>query len=156
VSCTPEGKLVVTDCPTGCDEGACTSCQKKPFFKDADYDGFGDPTIKVESCEKPSGHVPNGQDCNDNDYEAHPGQTDWFTEPSKGGYSFDYNCDGKEEPKHPDLGKCTYKNGTCSGDGWGNFVPDCGDWGFWADCQLSTFGPNACKMVWSNVQQPCH
>jgi hypothetical protein len=53
---------------------------------DADGDGY-----TSKAC--------GGNDCNDSDKQAHPGQTLFFTMPMSGTMSFDYNCDGVETPE---------------------------------------------------------
>ena len=35
------------------------------WYADSDSDGFGDPTVSIESCDQPSGYVNNADDCND-------------------------------------------------------------------------------------------
>ena len=35
------------------------------WFFDGDGDGFGNPDVSIEACAEPSGHVPNGDDCDD-------------------------------------------------------------------------------------------
>jgi hypothetical protein len=96
----------------GVGEGVC---------RDADDDG-------VTTCEK---------DCDDGARDAHPGQTDFFTSPH--GTSFDYDCDRKEEPQHPDLVSCALDGEQCNGEGWqeGGVVPACGESGVFFVCQMA-------------------
>ena len=35
------------------------------YYIDVDGDGFGDPAGAIDACSPPSGHVPNGEDCDD-------------------------------------------------------------------------------------------
>jgi hypothetical protein len=42
------------------------------WFADADRDGFGDPSVTVDACYQPSGHVSPGGDCDDADASVHP------------------------------------------------------------------------------------
>ena len=49
------------------------------FFKDADGDGFGDPSISEEACTAPDGMVEEGTDCDDTNPGAFPGATEvWY------------------------------------------------------------------------------
>lgn len=74
--------------PSGCLEGQfiewngvgwrCPSC-------DLDGDGYNSP-----------GGLCNGNDCDDLDNRAHPGQTTYYTTATPSG-SFDFNCDGMVE-----------------------------------------------------------
>ncbi|MFT3772446.1 MAG: MopE-related protein [Minicystis sp.] len=43
------------------------------FHKDADGDGYGDPTVTVLACAQPPGYVLDGSDCDDAHAAAHPG-----------------------------------------------------------------------------------
>ena len=45
----------------------------KTFYRDADGDGFGDPSKHVERETAPSGYVDNAGDCDDQDPLIHPG-----------------------------------------------------------------------------------
>lgn len=67
-------------------------CTPRIWYKDADGDRFGDNTKTLSSCTQPSGYITNNQDCNDANYNVHPGQTDYFTGSYNG--SWDYDCDG--------------------------------------------------------------
>ena len=55
------------DCDGDEDEGV-----KKPFYKDFDEDGFGNPFISEEACSAPAGFVEDNTDCNDGDDEINP------------------------------------------------------------------------------------
>ncbi len=57
------------DCNGKTDEEAPT------WYLDADHDGFGDPTVSVQSCEA-TGYVTNADDCDDADRTAYPGATE--------------------------------------------------------------------------------
>jgi len=56
------------DCDDEVDEG-----EPMVWFRDADGDGFGDPTMTMESCTMPSGFVATGGDCDDGDPEISGG-----------------------------------------------------------------------------------
>lgn len=112
-------------------------CLLRTYYRDADKDGYGDPTLTVESCLPPPGHVANGQDCDDKQAAVHPGQSAYFQLPVGliGGY--DYNCDGVEEKQYPALVSCQQAGSTCVGDGWQVYVPACGLGGLFSTCKLS-------------------
>ena len=46
------------------------------WYADSDGDGYGDAASTVDACDQPSGHVADGQDCDDADPEIHPGATE--------------------------------------------------------------------------------
>jgi hypothetical protein len=43
------------------------------WYLDLDEDGYGDPSVSVQACEAPEGHVGNAADCDDGDPAVHPG-----------------------------------------------------------------------------------
>ena len=113
--------------PDGCDGGP-----EKVFFRDDDEDGYGTSESAVAACEKPSdGHewVELGDDCNDDEPDVHPGQTEFFGvgyQPSgqSGGLrSFDYDCNGSETagPNQPQAPASCAGLLTCAG---GGYVPN--------------------------------
>jgi hypothetical protein len=110
------------------------SCVPQPYFKDGDGDSYGNPLLKMVVCAQPAGYVAKGLDCDDNDADAHPGQTSFFDQPSKGTKSFDFNCDKLEELEHPLSVNCSPSGTGCTGDGWSAGVPSCGQSGSYAKC----------------------
>jgi hypothetical protein len=130
------------------------TCAPQPYFKDGDGDGFGNPLLKVTGCVPPVGYVLNGQDCDDGDAEAHPGQTTFFEQPSKGAKSFDFNCDKIEEKEHGSLVSCSPAGAGCTGDGWSGAVPACGQTGSYAKC-FKQSGMSACSQTVSTPVQRC-
>ncbi|MBA3649156.1 MAG: T9SS type A sorting domain-containing protein [Chitinophagales bacterium] len=58
------------------------------WYKDNDNDGYGNPSIFTESCNRPLNFVSNDSDCNDNNGAVHPGAIDSCTN------NIDDNCDG--------------------------------------------------------------
>jgi hypothetical protein len=90
---------------------------------DADDDGF---LAENEAC--------GGDDCDDADEDAHPGQADFFISPrASGGY--DYDCDGTAEPEVTDPLDCSLLLDTdCNGEGYSGSLPDCGEPGAWIQC----------------------
>lgn len=154
VSCTADGLLVKTACPNGCQNGACVSCTKKPYYKDSDGDGYGNPGVKVDECAQPAGFVANSSDCDDSDAAAHPGQTAFYLVPTKGTNGFDYNCDGVEQQELPSLSACKVAGVTCTGDGWVSSVPACGKAGTWGQCSYQALPPS-CSLQTSSKLQAC-
>jgi len=53
--------------------GAYCVCATSPWYRDADGDGFGDPSDVVEACSRPSGYFPDGSDCDDAHASVYPG-----------------------------------------------------------------------------------
>lgn len=93
------------DCDGSIDEGVGRACGE-----DADRDGYGSSESVLVLCDSgpcPDGYVDDVSDCWDaaGDFfppplVAHPGQLTWFEEPRPDGSgSFDWNCDGREEPR---------------------------------------------------------
>ncbi len=67
----------------------------------------------------PSGWVTNNGDCDDHDGNVNPGQAGYFTKPSLGTSTYDYNCDGVLSKQIPEFvgsfcGIC--ENNTSCGD----------------------------------------
>jgi hypothetical protein len=76
-----------------------------------------------------------GTDCDDDDLDAHPGQTKYFDVPRKGGgMSYDYDCDGKETRETPVV-KC---EGFLCGYNTNVFLKDvaCGQMGTYGNCDI--------------------
>ena len=126
-------------CSTGdtCRDGACRPSSILPsWHPDEDGDTYGDPAAAVCTDEAPAGHVADGRDCCDTDGNVHPDQTVWFPAPRDCGdvVSFDYDCDGVEEPRWTDTGGgCSISGLDClSTLGWeGTGVPACGSTARW-------------------------
>lgn len=68
------------NCNDATDEGVLTV-----FYRDADTDGYGDPSISILSCTIPAGYVFNADDCNDADHLEKPGQR-WYPDIDNDGY----------------------------------------------------------------------
>jgi len=109
------------------------SADATPPCLDVDHDGYLAQGIPDADCEGPL-------DCDDLDEDAHPGQTEWFTEPRVSG-GFDYDCDGVESPGLDTTGgsSCYWDWFTCRGDGWVDGVPGCGVQGIWHTCHESNW-----------------
>ncbi|MFM7202886.1 MAG: MopE-related protein [Myxococcota bacterium] len=57
------------------------------FFQDADGDKYGDRTQVTRACNAPTGYVKDATDCNDDDADINPGETEVC------GDGLDNNCD---------------------------------------------------------------
>ncbi len=79
------------DCDAAVDEEPVDG---RPFNQDADLDGYGNPDILVNACERSPGFVEDGTDCDDTSAEAHPGAAEICND------GLDNDCDG-------DLAECS-------------------------------------------------
>jgi len=68
------------DCDGRIDEGSF-------YFVDQDRDGFGNPLVRIETCNPPFGYVGNALDCNDNSADDRPGAVEYCD-------GRDNDCDG--------------------------------------------------------------
>jgi hypothetical protein len=89
---------------------AAASIQLPPtlFFRDADNDNYGDPTVSVYGTLPPSGYVLNNTDCNDSNPNVHPNAFEICDE-------IDNDCDGVV-----DEGFIKTWYGDADGDGYGS------------------------------------
>ena len=150
------------DCDTTVDEDI-VEVECRP---DRDGDGYGDGATSMSACSCPAGFIPprpDGEvDCADRNASANPGQTNYFETPYCRSCGFDYNCDGEETRRYPELsdGSCRIEVssgtlGRCVGTGWtGRIVPACGARGTLRRC-----GPRIggfCEQVsFGEAIQPC-
>jgi hypothetical protein len=167
--CSPSS----SETPPGRDAGAETSpvdaakdtasppidaCTPTAWYLDADGDGFGAGDV-VMSCDAPEKHVAKDGDCADDESLAFPGQTLFFEKPRKSG-GFDFDCDGKEAPRFPNVGSCIPNGGDCDPSPaqtmfWSPVVPGCGDSGtFYSVCDLPPT-PGMCISNAKTQRQEC-
>ncbi len=92
------------DCDGEADEGVTVT-----VYTDADGDGFGDPATEAAACAAGDGEVLVADDCDDNDPDAWPGNTEVCDEA-------DNDCDGDVDEE---VTTTYYRDD--DGDGWGGF-----------------------------------
>ncbi|HVU04099.1 MAG TPA: hypothetical protein VHE30_20215 [Polyangiaceae bacterium] len=103
------GAVTTQDAGSGVADAGSACSDPVTFFPDGDGDGYGRSTGTTSGCLPP----PNGKwakvggDCDDDNADVHPGQTDFFGEArstSGGTHSFDYDCSNAEEGDPSQLG----------------------------------------------------
>lgn len=126
-----------------CDDGnACTRDNCAGFVRTCthrltDGDGDGEAAKTLGAC---------GLDCNDGDKNVFSKQDNYFATPYAVAplpSSYDYNCDGIEEPEFVGTGKCALVGATCTlTAGWTTATPPpCGRVGKWlAACAKTSLG----------------
>ena len=72
---------VDNNCSGEVDEGVTNT-----VYADSDGDGYGAAELSIESCDVPSGFVPDDTDCDDTDATVHPGSMEICN-------GIDDNCD---------------------------------------------------------------
>jgi alpha-tubulin suppressor-like RCC1 family protein len=91
------------NCNGSIDEGATGT-----FYRDADGDGYGNPSVSTQACSLPSGYVTNASDCNDASFSVRPGAAEVCDD-------VDNNCDGYNNEGLPHR----YYHRDRDGDGYG-------------------------------------
>ncbi len=72
------------NCNNETDEGLAT----QTYYQDADNDGYGNADVSLDDCEQPNGYTLDNTDCDDNNSQVNPGQTE---DPDN---NIDDDCDG--------------------------------------------------------------
>ncbi len=136
------------------------ACPPTTWYRDADGDGYGNPSVTQSSCTQPAGYVANNTDCYDGNILAHPGQTNYYTT-NRGDGSFDYDCNGTWD-QDPGMACLTslpapicsspnnYPNGTA---GYVSSIPACGQYGTWRIC--CSFTNSSCTTLDSCSNGSC-
>jgi hypothetical protein len=123
--------------------------------RDAAPDGASDEDVHEAGVDAPpvcdfdldtflaTGATCGGNDCCDTDKKAHPGVTAFFVQPDDCG-SFDYDCNGKDDPQYPISLSCGGTGATgCTGGSGFLSDPGCGNTGPYYTCVAN--GLLACK-----------
>lgn len=138
-------------CGNGVDDN-CNNTQNEQnaiqctnFYVDADGDGFGVNGARECWCSAGAESYPfastNANDCYDDNPNAKPGQTRYFSG-HRGDGSFDYDCNNSSQRRWGQSSPGCFVSGVgCNGgDGWINGVPNCGQSGqYQDDCGLDLF-----------------
>ena len=96
------------DCDGATDEGIATTT----YYRDADSDGYGDPSVTVADCAQPVGTLPNAGDCDDTRAAVRPGATELCN-------GVDDDCDALIDDADPGLVGGTTAYADRDGDGFG-------------------------------------
>ncbi|AKQ67601.1 BNR repeat domain protein [Myxococcus hansupus] len=87
------------------------------WYRDADGDGYGNASVSVIACARPTGYVSNANDCNDNNAQVYPGRAEVCD-------NIDNNCNGQVDEG---VGTYWYRDADSDGLGNGNvYVLACG------------------------------
>jgi hypothetical protein len=125
--------------------GAGAECSNEPC--DCDGDGFG-----AIGC---AGDT--GDDCDDTDRDAFPGQTAYFDHPrNDGSSSFDYDCDDKVTAKFTDTVTCSVAVLDCPNEavqGYTDGIPQCGQQANFGHCKQQNL--QCVKVVLTQKKQEC-
>ncbi|MDP2308494.1 MAG: MopE-related protein [Pseudomonadota bacterium] len=116
------------DCDGTIDEISATSCTT--YYYDADADGYGSGTVASRCYCSGTGSytATNDDDCYDNNANANPGATAYYTV-SRGDGSYDYNCDSSQSKQYTTNYSCTGAVYVCLDytNGWSSSTdPSCG------------------------------
>ena len=122
---------------------------------DAQVDGADAGPISPQCDQDADGHASlggcGGDDCCDTDARAHPGDTAYFEDQDACG-SFDYDCNGREDPQHGQAGcNLDFFGGSCGGDGFASSTA-CGATGSYTSCNYAVF---TCSTSSSTRVQGC-
>lgn len=110
-------------------DGTTDEDGRLPYYRDADRDGYGDPTMRMDFCpgDEGSSYVDNDQDCDDGDAAIHPMATeicDMVDNDCRGGVDDvpgGCGCSlGDTQACGTDVGRCSRGSQTCTAAGtWG-------------------------------------
>lgn len=131
------------NCNGDSNEADAQGCQD--WWVDQDGDGYAGTPLCY--CEAPGNAEDYPEDCCDQDPNAFPGQTKYYSEPVNWCGGFDFNCDDSEEPQYD--ASCVQE--PCSA-GWFQPTPGCGKTGNWC---LNCAGCGSCIGQTISQKQKC-
>ncbi|MGM0558622.1 MAG: hypothetical protein ACQEVA_19710 [Myxococcota bacterium] len=173
-------------------EDSDDACEPQTWYRDCDDDGYAGMT--TEACERPqtgAGDCPidgedveqrwksaseiastTGEDCDDNDVRAFPGQTAYFASERAEAGGFDFNCDTTETIQWDAIGGSCEESGLVDGCGLNSDVrcelpssdegwdtqdpPECGVTRTWlTDCQSGCHDSCDGKAIGQSRSQAC-
>ena len=123
--CAPEDAGIHPGSPEICD-GIDQDCDGHidwgapggPYYYDRDGDGFGDPTMEIQTCEAAPGYIADGSDCDDDRADISPAAPEVCD-------GLDNNCDGGVDLDAED-GQLWYPDLDLDGFGAGAPILSCG------------------------------
>jgi len=95
-----------------CDDLDATVGVARPWYSDADADGYGDPASEVWTCSPADDSVEDGTDCDDTAATVHPGAAETCS-------GVDDDCDGLVDDEDPDVTGASTWYLDADGDGHG-------------------------------------
>lgn len=111
IACGPTERIVYVMAEAGTSDAGPEACSQAVYYRDYDQDGYGSPIdLPIRSCVPIEGYSLTTGDCADEDRDAFPGQTAYYTATIigtriEGTPDHDYNCNGQNE-LGPDAGTC--------------------------------------------------
>ncbi len=132
--------LLLASCEKGGQEEWTPDWPCTDYYLDEDGDGWG---VDVTRCDwdVPEGYAARRGDCCDSDPGVHP-FADFSGRPHDCPIlQWDFDCDGVVEMDFPDTGVFTSCGEFCTGPGWTDRVPACGELGTFMGCSFSTDRP---------------
>ncbi len=92
----------------GASDAGSDACTMQTFYRDGDGDGYGSAVTRA--CARPSGHVEQGGDCDDENRSVHPGAEERCN-------GVDDDCDGLTDAADSDVVDASVWYADCDGDG---------------------------------------
>ena len=150
ISCADDDPCTYDYCEAG-----CRHRRTGPWYRDADRDCWGSETdMTCGLATMPSGYTPTMGDCCDSDPNVSPHETEFFQTPydcaGAVAPTFDYNCDGEEEPRWLQVGRCNMGSGASCliEEGWVGYPPACCEEGRWlTECRRDE-ETGTCQPAW--------
>ncbi|MBW2263636.1 MAG: hypothetical protein JRG91_16865 [Deltaproteobacteria bacterium] len=139
-----------------CDDAAgCRHRWTGPWYRDADRDCWGSLTdTTCGTATMPRGYTATGGDCCDSEPSVSPHETEYHWDPydcdGAVAPTFDFNCNGEEEPRWLQVGRCDTGSGTLCliEEGWVGDPPACGEDGRWlTECRRDA-ETGVCQPAW--------